>query len=499
MKTQKVTLGALIPSVYAKTIPPGTGAARARAETAQARTDMRGNALSWRATGDAAQLRLAVMARDTAWQFEIGAVLLSIGEQAGKVQARRIHELRGGAAPSATSRDDAAADAVASVVSHVRRLDKLTLRQWQSARLLRVLRLFAARGAFLSLATWAGGGLTGDNTAAERFNGALVESLTVDLARHLASGGDQAEPFEHDTAARRGVVRWVFRVGLYDFARGLPADMQAGARAHTLTQARRRCRVLGSVILGATFDEATCNAGFASLKSFAQSCKDAKLFEALREARAAAIENSGAVELARVGAARWRIAAGAAWRTLARLPSALEFTGTASGRNVTHPIPKRRRGYWRGVMRSRHSIRLSQCVITGARSSNARRWLTFTPLTWCSLAVSWTCATVARRRGLIRCYTLPGCVIRLGACVAAGSATARQLPRRAARWRASARTLARWRCGSDVAKDFCPAHNWHLHRLANRRTPRHVHRVGFFCVQPRRETGAPFRFLPCPV
>jgi hypothetical protein len=353
MKTQKVTLGALIPSVYAKTIPPGTGAARARAETAQARTDMRGNALSWRATGDAAQLRLAVMARDTAWQFEIGAVLLSIGEQAGKVQARRIHELRGGAAPSATSRDDAAADAVASVVSHVRRLDKLTLRQWQSARLLRVLRLFAARGAFLSLATWAGGGLTGDNTAAERFNGALVESLTVDLARHLASGGDQAEPFEHDTAARRGVVRWVFRVGLYDFARGLPADMQAGARAHTLTQARRRCRVLGSVILGATFDEATCNAGFASLKSFAQSCKDAKLFEALREARAAAIENSGAVELARVGAARWRIAAGAAWRTLARLPSALEFTGTASGRNVTHPIPKRGRNDRRAIMAAR--------------------------------------------------------------------------------------------------------------------------------------------------
>jgi hypothetical protein len=307
----------------------GTGAARARADARTARADMRSNALSWRATRDTAQLNLAVQARDTARQFEIGALLLAIGEHASKAQARRVHELRGGNPPSATSIDDAAADACASIVAHVRRLDKLTVAHWQSARVLRVLRLYAARGAFLSLALWSGAGLTGDNTGAARFNGALVQSLTIDLARHLASGGDEAEPFEHDGAARRAVVRWVFRVGLYDFARGLPANMQAGARAHTITQARRRCRVLGSVIMGATFDDATRNAGFSSLKTFAESCKGASLFEALRNARAAAVEDCGAVEFARVGAARWRIAAGKAWHTLAHLQSALAMPDTA--------------------------------------------------------------------------------------------------------------------------------------------------------------------------
>ena len=342
MNTEKDTADATVQSVNSKQTQPG--AARARAEAAQARADMRGNALSWRATGDTAQLGLAIAARDTARQFEIGALLLSIGEQASKAQARRIHELRGGAAPSATSKEDAAADACASIVAHVRRLDKLTLQHWQSERLLRVLRLFAARGAFLSLATWAGAGLTGDNTSAARFDGALVEALTVDLARHLASGGDEVEPFEHDTAARRAVVRWVFHVGLYDFARGLATDMRGAARTQACKQARQRCRVLGSIIMGESFDEATRNAGFSSLAVFARSCKEARLFEALRDARAAAIEDCSAVEFARVGVARWRIAAGAAWRTLARLQSALDFTGTADGRNVARALGERKRG-----------------------------------------------------------------------------------------------------------------------------------------------------------
>lgn len=343
MNKEKDTADASVQSVNSKETQPGAGSARARADAHAARVDMRGNALSWRATGNGAQLRLAIEARDTARQFEIGALLLSIGEQASKAQARRIHELRGGAAPSATSKADAAADAVAAIVAHVRRIDKLTLQHWQSARLLRVLRLFAARGAFLSLATWSGG-LTGDNTSAARFDGALVESLTVDLARHLASGGDDAEPFEHDTAARRAVVRWIFRVGLYDFARGLAADMRGAARACACKQARQRCRVLGSVIMGATFDDATRNAGFSSLAIFARSCKEARLFEALRDARAASIEDCAAVEFARVGVARWRIAAGAAWRTLARLQSALDFTGTADGRNVARALGERKRG-----------------------------------------------------------------------------------------------------------------------------------------------------------
>jgi hypothetical protein len=335
----------------------GTGAARARADARAARADMRGNALSWRATRDTAQLNLAVQARDTARQFEIGAVLLDIGERASKAQARRVHELRGGNPPSATSIDDAAADACASIVAHVRRLDKLTVAHWQSARVLRVLRLYAARGAFLSLATWSGAGLTGDNTGAARFNGALVESLTVDFARHLASGGDDAEPFEHDTRARRAVVRWVFRVGLYDFARALPSDMQAGARARACKQARARCRVLGSVIMGATFDDATLNAGFSSLKNFAESCKAASLFEALRNARAAAVEDCGAVEFARVGAARWRIAAGAAWRKLAHLQSALAMPDTGDTIRRAPGAHKRGRAGIRATLAARSLAR----------------------------------------------------------------------------------------------------------------------------------------------
>src|ERR1035438_2070904 len=114
MNTEKNTVGATVQSVNSEQIQQGTGAARARADAAEARADMRSNARAWRATHDAAQLRLAIQARGVARQFQIGAVLLAIGEHAARAQARRVHELRGGVPPSATSIDDASAGAGAA-------------------------------------------------------------------------------------------------------------------------------------------------------------------------------------------------------------------------------------------------------------------------------------------------------------------------------------------------------------------------------------------------
>jgi len=179
---------------------------------------------------------------------DIGARLLAIGKTSSRRAARRIVDLRG-VPPSDTSRDDAASDAVTGVLVHVRRLDKLTAAQWDTARVRRVLALYAGRAAFLSLAQWAGAGLTGDNTASARFDSAFSVELTHDLAQRLASESvTQGNYTDADARARRAVVRWVFQVGLRDFGAGLDCG-NAGARARSLREARRRCRAVGSMVV----------------------------------------------------------------------------------------------------------------------------------------------------------------------------------------------------------------------------------------------------------
>ena len=60
--------------------------------------------------------------------------LLALGQRAAQRQRRRILDLRG-VAPSDTSVEDAAADAVLAILTHVRKLHKITAAQWESYRL----------------------------------------------------------------------------------------------------------------------------------------------------------------------------------------------------------------------------------------------------------------------------------------------------------------------------------------------------------------------------
>lgn len=275
--------------------------------------------------GDTAA-RTAIHASITA-DNEQGNRLWTIATTAAKRQAQRIGELRGVNAGD-TSKDDAAQDAVVAMLQHVRRLDKLTAAQWETARVRRVLALYASRAAFLSLANWASVGMTGDNTTCSRFDKSFVTELTTDLAQRIAAESVQPSQYDlSDTRARRSVVRWVFGIGLNQFAADLPQDMRANARARAIQCARQRCRAIGSIVFGATMDDAIFHAGFSSLKSFAESCKDASLFESLRKARAASIADCQAVELARIAMVRYSAIVKDTWHKLQALPSGTDFDG----------------------------------------------------------------------------------------------------------------------------------------------------------------------------
>jgi hypothetical protein len=94
-------------------------------------------------------------------------MLLAVGKRAAIRQASRLEERRG-VQPSQTSKDDAAADAVLRVLQHMRRLDKSNPAQWQTVRFRRAVNLYAARGAFNSLASWSSLGMTGGSSLPRR-------------------------------------------------------------------------------------------------------------------------------------------------------------------------------------------------------------------------------------------------------------------------------------------------------------------------------------------
>ena len=262
-------------------------------------------------TPAASKARAEILATIQA-EHELGNRLLGLGRVAASHAARRLVDLRG-VRPSATSIEDAAADAVSGMLCYVhrlpsgesiqveRRFDKV--RAW-SDRLARVCWRWGFRAAFRSLASWAVAGTTGDNTSGRLAGRGFVEEFTSDLADRLGRESwrfDDQVWFGPEHSARMAAVRWVYRVGYRDYCAGLGG---AGAgRAASARAARCRCRVVGSVMLGAGLADACAGAGFESVGAWVRSCKGSDFFGALRRARARATEDLPAVR-ASLGAAR---------------------------------------------------------------------------------------------------------------------------------------------------------------------------------------------------
>ena len=80
--------------------------------------------------------------------------------------------------------------------------------------------------------------------------------------------------------------------------------------------ARSRCLVVANIIEGQSLADACANSGFVLVKAFVQSCKAARFFPALREARKAAIMDCGTVEQARTAQRRYALQAAQAIKQL---------------------------------------------------------------------------------------------------------------------------------------------------------------------------------------
>jgi hypothetical protein len=327
-----------------------------------------------------AQARAAIAAAVTS-EHDLPGRVLAIARRAAARQARRIFDYRG-VTPSRSSIDDAASDAVLGLLSSVRRLDKLTPAQWSTRRVLRVVGMYAGRAAFRSLASWAVVGMVGDNTTTRGDARQWVGELQNDLARAWGKldslpedGADMANqrarlasldaslpatsraalaldmPAPPDysapdsiTSARRAAVAWVYRVGYRQFK----ATLGKRGTGRAVQAALSRCRVVASVIMGASLTDACAATGFASFKVFAQSCKESGFAAALRDARARAAMDGSQVEQYRIAMRRYALevaqharalhACGGGWRDVLHTSTHRATTahGLARGARVAH-------------------------------------------------------------------------------------------------------------------------------------------------------------------
>jgi hypothetical protein len=218
------------------------------------------------------------------------AALQFMGKGAARRAAQKLEELRGVKA-SVTSREDAAADAVAMVA---RRFPQgcLALRNFApgSGRL-RVLARIASGAAWQSLSRWSVAGMTGKTGGKGKGKGAhgaridwraASSGALEQVAAEDASPAPYAGP---EGAARRAACRWVYRVGLVQF-RATLADYKPGPLANAISGARRRCRVLSSVLLGQSLFDSCAVHGFDSVAAFVNSCQKSGILDALRADRA---------------------------------------------------------------------------------------------------------------------------------------------------------------------------------------------------------------------
>ena len=257
----------------------------------------------------------------------IGALLLDVGRQAAQIQARKLLNLRG-VSPSQTSIDDAAADGTAHAVRVGLRLvragvdlskdysPRVRHNAKGDGRLVRrsaraICLLYASRGSFRSLCSWASVGITGDNTF--KFSGgSFVSEFTGELANTLAAARDEGagDCYQVESiAARWRVIRWLYSVGVRDFAAMIPADTRGTARAQMMAAAVARCRVVADCVLGLPMADAIKAGGYASGEAFGSSCIKSNFFPSLQ---AAAGRNWGDARQARLAMRAAAVAAGVA-------------------------------------------------------------------------------------------------------------------------------------------------------------------------------------------
>jgi hypothetical protein len=300
-----------------------------------------------------------------------GRLILSVANWAAHKQARRLFQLRGVTA-SLTSIDEAASAAVHGILTYshklpdgsrvtlARRFNKVQAERWQSPKLINALRLWASRAAFASFSTWANVGTTGDNTInSQSFVGrGFVDEFTTELANQLSMEhwrNDDQLWFEPSKAARWRVVRWVYRIGYRQAVRGL-TGLGSGRTRHA---ALSRCRVLGSLVFGASLVDACAMAGFASVKAWIESCKGAGFFPALRASRQAelvqlpsvralrasmrgfALQAATATRSMRASAGVWDSASASTLRRVRVRSGASSVQYVPCGYRVTHPASVR--------------------------------------------------------------------------------------------------------------------------------------------------------------
>lgn len=239
------------------------------------------------------------------------AALQWLGARAARNASRRMMERRS-VTVSRTSQDDAAADAVAAVATaYPRGCLRLVNHRLGSGRF-RILARIAGGAAWGSLSKWSVAGMTGRDAGKVP----VLWSAVFDVVKDCIAADLTPLPFEGiQGAARRAVVRWVYRVGLVGFKAALPAG-NAGARATAIQGARRRCRVVASVVMGQSLFDSCAVHGFGSVAAFVNSCERAGFFPALRAARARTLADCQAVEAHRVAARRYALDAAKSIRRL---------------------------------------------------------------------------------------------------------------------------------------------------------------------------------------
>lgn len=304
-------------------------------------------------------------------QDENGQRLLKIGRGCAERARRRLLYMRGVQA-SQTSLDDAAADAVLGILASVRAWERIFPSHWSSMRFVRVLWLYGCRAAFRSLNSWSTGGLTGRDDAKpliESWSGLLNETL-------LCLAQDQGET---DKSARWQVSRWIHRVAFVRFRDEVKRQgMQGNALRESLRAARRRVRVLISIVWGASLSDACVMAGFESSKAFAQSARASRLFDSLREARCEC--PTVRMELARIGRRRFGLEVAKAVRIMRGLGVIRgAFTDSQRACSIRGRADVARTLVWRRIAAQRgRAVELAQFwsgVLDDEQAANDAAWL----------------------------------------------------------------------------------------------------------------------------
>jgi hypothetical protein len=231
--------------------------------------------------------------------------------------------------------------------------------------------LYGCRAAFRSLNAWASGGLTGSSEGKP-----MVESWSDLLNECLQDA--TSEQRDGDRSTRWQVSRWVYQIAFVRFRVQLRAQGKTGnALREAVKAARRRLRVMVSIIWGASLADACTLAGFESSKAFANSARAAGLFDALRQARAEC--QTERMELARIGRRRFGLEAAQAakaMRSLGVIRGA--FTNTQRAHSLRGQRDIQKTILWRRVAQRRgRAVELAKFwsgVMVAEMNANDKAW-----------------------------------------------------------------------------------------------------------------------------